>query len=211
VKTGYFSFIDRRDAGFELGKLLETKYKNSNVLVLGIPRGGVEVAYDVAKILDAQLSVVISKKIPHPDQEEFAIGAVAEDGSVFLTQVGKAINESVLRQIILRQLSEIQSRIRRFRNNEPLPDMKDHIVIILDDGIATGSTMVPVVRLCKNRSATKVIVAAPVSGPKFAPEIIDLADELVVAEQPEEFYAVAQVYRDFHELNDEKVLWLLNN
>jgi len=211
MKTGYRAFIDRRDAGFELGKLLEVKYKNSNALVLGIPRGGVEVAYDVAKILHAQLSVVISKKIPHPHQEEFAVGAVAEDGSVFLTQVGKTLHESIVQEIVHRQLTEIQSRIKRFRHNDPLPEMKDRIVIIVDDGIATGATIVPVVRLCKNRRATKVIVAAPVSGPNFVPEIAALADEIVITERPKQFYAVGQVYRDFHELSDEEVLWLLNN
>lgn len=204
-------FIDRRDAGFELGKLLEGEYKEKNALVLGIPRGGVEVAFDVAKILDGQLSVVISKKLPHPDHAEFAIGAIAEDGSVFVSPVGKRMDELVLQRIINEQLKEIQSRIQRFRNNKPLPEMTGRVVIIVDDGIATGSTIVPVLKLCRNRNAAKIIVAAPVSGSNFVSELTTLSDEIVIAERPKNFYAVGQIYQDFHELSDAEVIQLLTD
>ncbi|WP_221390357.1 phosphoribosyltransferase [Dyadobacter sp. NIV53] len=204
-------FIDRRDAGFELGKLLEKKYKGKNALVLGIPRGGVEVAYDISKILDAELSVVISKKLPHPDQQEFAVGAVSEDGSLFINSAGRKLSEHTLQRIIDEQFKEIKSRIQRFRNGQQLPSMLNRCVIIVDDGIATGSTIVPVLMLCKNRNAAKVIVAAPVSGLTYVTEITSLAHEVIIAEKPEDFYAVGQVYRDFHELSDEEVLLLLSD
>lgn len=187
------------------------KYKGKNALVLGIPRGGVEVAFDVSKILDAQLSVVISKKLPHPDQEEFAVGAVSEDGSLFINAAGKKLSDQTLQKIIDNQFKEIKSRIQRFRNGQQLPSMLNRHVIIIDDGIATGSTIVPVLMLCKNRNAAKIIVAAPVSGSRYVSEITSLANEVVVAERPNDFYAVSQVYRDFHELSDEEVMLLLSD
>jgi putative phosphoribosyl transferase len=206
-------FLDRTDAGFELGKLLEARYKNKNALVLGIPRGGVLVAYEVAKLLEGQLSILITKKLPHPLQEELAIGAVAEDGaedgSVYLTSYSRGFNNDEIKLIVDAQSKEIQSRIQRFRKGKPLPDMSKRIVIIVDDGIATGSTIVPAIKLCKLRNAASVIIAAPVSGQHYVPDIDKLADDVVIAEQPEDFHAVGQVYEDFHHLSDEEVITVL--
>lgn len=199
-------FVDRMDAGFEVAKLLEKKYKGKNALVLGIPRGGVMIAYQIARVLNAELSVVVTKKLPHPRQPELAIGAVAEDGSVFLTSNAGDLDREVVQKIHTDQLQEIKSRMNRFRNGKPLPDMSNRIVIIADDGIATGSTIVPAIKLCQSRKAAKVIVAAPVSGKRYVREINALADEVVIAEQPDMFYAVGQVYEDFHNLSDEEVI-----
>lgn len=204
-------FADRRQAGVELGKLLEDRYKDQNVLVLGIPRGGVLTAYEVARALNAELSVVITKKIPHPLQEELAIGATAEDGSVYLTALGSNFNDETINRLVKKQKLEIESRIRRFRKGRPLPDMTNRTVIIVDDGIATGSTIVPAIKLCRNRNAARIVVACPVSGQRYVPEIDDLADEVVIAEQPEVFFAVGQVYRDFHSLSDDEVIGLLDD
>lgn len=204
-------FVDRRDAGFEVGKLLEEKYKNKNALVLGVPRGGVVIAYEVAGLLNGELSVVITKKLPHPIQEELAIGAAAEDGSVYLMEFAKQLDTDAVQKILQDQQEEIQSRIRRFRKGKPLPDMRGRIVIIADDGIATGSTIVPAIQLCNNCGAAKVIVAAPVSGDEYVSEINDLADEVVIVEKPGMFYAVGQVYEDFHHLSDEEVIQLLDD
>jgi len=199
-------FIDRTDAGLELGKLLEEKYKDTNALVLGIPRGGVIVAHEVARVLNAELSVIITKKLPHPRQHELAIGAVAEDGSSFLTSLAHELDRDSIHQIHHAQLEEIKSRIQRFRKGQPLPDMNRRTVILVDDGIATGSTIVPAIKLCKNQKAARVVVAAPVSGRRYLKEIDIMADEVVVAEQPEMFYAVGQVYEDFHNLADQEVI-----
>lgn len=204
-------FVDRTDAGLELGKLLEAKYKNQNALVLGIPRGGVIVAHEVARVLNAELSVVITKKLPHPRQHELAIGAVAEDGSSFLSSLANELDRETVREIHVAQLEEIKSRIQRFRKGQPLPDMHKRIVILVDDGIATGSTVVPAIKLCKNQKAAKVVVAAPVSGRRYLKEIDMLADEVVVAEQPDMFYAVGQVYEDFHNLADREVIQHLDD
>lgn len=199
-------FADRANAGFELGKLLEDRYKDKNALVLGIPRGGVIVAYQVARMLHAELSVLITKKLPHPKQKELAIGAVAEDGSAFLSSLARELDRETVHQIHMAQLEEIKSRMRRFRNGQPLPDMNRRIVIIVDDGIATGSTIVPAIKLCRNGKASKVIVAAPVSGKQYFRDIDTLADEVVIAEQPDMFYAVGQVYEDFHTVSDQEVV-----
>jgi putative phosphoribosyl transferase len=203
-------FVDRSDAGFEVGKLLESEYKDKDALVLGIPRGGIVIAYEVAKVLNADLSVVITKKLPHPLHEEYAIGAAAEDGSVFLTSAAKNFTSADVQRIVKAQSQEIESRIKRFRNGKPLPDMFNRIVIIADDGIATGSTLVPAIKLCKLRKAAKVVVAAPVSD-GYVSEIDSLADEVAIVERPKGFRAVGQVYEDFHHLSDHEVVSLLED
>lgn len=210
VINGYRIYYDRSEAGVELGELL-AGYCDRNALILAIPRGGVVVGYEVAKILHGELSIVITKKLPHPLQEELAIGALAEDGSVYLTAYSRNIAENKIREIIRTQQREIESRIRRFRNGKPLPEMRNRIVIIVDDGIATGSTIVPAIKLCRTRKAARVVVAAPVSGRRYASEIDTLADEVCVAEQPDDFYAVGQVYEDFHHLSDKEVTDLLRH
>jgi len=193
----------------EVAKLLEDKYKNRDVLVLGIPRGGVVIAYEIAKAIHGGCDVVITKKLPHPLQEERAIGAVAEDGSIYLTSLSKGIDQGEIHKIAKAQEQEIQNRIRRFREGRPLPEMFNRIVIIADDGIATGSTIIPAIKLCKQQKAAKVIVAVPVSSERYASTIGNLADEVVIAEQPESFFAVEQVYAEFHSMADEEVTGLL--
>jgi len=202
-------YTDRHDAGIEVGKLLAKKYRDKNALVLGIPRGGVVVAYEIAKILRAELSAVITKKLPHPLQPELAIGATAEDGSVYLTSLANELSQETIKRIIATQRTEIQSRIQRFREGEPLPQVKDRVVILADDGIATGSTVVPAIKLCRNQKAARVVVAAPVSGTHYVTDIGELADEIVIAQQPQMFFAVGQAYEDFHHVSDAEVIILL--
>lgn len=211
VINGYHIYYDRREAGVELGELLAPDYRDKNALILAIPRGGVVVGYEVARMIHGELSVVITKKLPHPQQEELAIGALAEDGSVYLTSYSKNIEEDQMRDIIRTQQREIESRIQRFRRGKPLPEIRNRIVIIVDDGIATGSTIVPAIKLCRTKKASRVVVAAPVSGHRYASDIDALADEVRVAEQPDDFYAVGQVYEDFHHLSDEEVTDLLSH
>jgi putative phosphoribosyl transferase len=202
-------FIDRHDAGYEVAKLLEDQYKGKHALVLGIPRGGVVIAYEIAKLLAGDLSVLITKKLPHPRQAELAIGAAAEDGSTYLTSYAQELDRDSIRDIVEAQLKEIKTRVQRFRFGKPLPEMFNRIVIIADDGIATGSTIVPAIKLCKSRKAAKVIVASPVSSKQYVSDIHALADEIVVVEKPQNFSAVGQVYQDFHHLSDEEVVSLL--
>lgn len=203
-------FKDRKEAGLMLGKMLEKEYKDKNALVLGIPRGGIVVAYEIANLLHADLSVVITKKLPHPAHNEFAIGAAAEDGSIFLSPDSAGVNFDTIQEIVRSQSREIENRIGRFRHGRPLPDMQNRIVIVVDDGIATGSTLIPAIKLCKARKAAWIVVAVPVAGPNLD-ELKDLADDVVVFQQPNAFRAVGQVYKDFHQLTDQEVNTILED
>lgn len=202
-------FKDRRNAGEELGLFLEHDYKALHPLVLGVPRGGVEVAYYVALQLQAEMSLVISKKLPLPRQPEYGIGAVAEEYSVYVSPDGeRLLAPKAINQIIEEQITEIKRRIKKYRHGKPLPDMKGRTVIIVDDGIATGVTLVPVLRLCRKKEAAKIIIAAPVSGTRYD-ENLDEADAIEVLVQPHAFYAVGQVYETFGDFNDKELMQLL--
>ncbi len=203
-------FIDRKDAGQKLANALE-KYKNKNVLVLAIPRGGVEVAYEVAKYLNADLDLLISRKLPFPDNPEAGFGAIAEDGSTFiLDDVYMWLTENQIRIIESEQIKEIKRRIEVLRSGFLLPNINNRTVILVDDGLAMGSTMRAAIALCKNNKASKIIVAVPVSGEKVALEINELADETIVLEKPTFFQAVSQVYINWHDATDREVIEILN-
>jgi len=202
-------FKDRKDAGKKLGLFLEPNYKNQEPLIIGIPRGGVEVAYYVAKHLNAELSIVVSKKLPLPTQKEYGIGAIAEEDSVYIAPSGKElVSQQVIDQIIEEQKREVNRRVEKYRHGDALPDMKGRIVILVDDGIATGVTLVPVVELCKKRNAAQIVIAAPVAGSTFD-ENLNKADKIEIMIRPKTFYAVGQVYEEFGDFNDHELLELL--
>jgi putative phosphoribosyl transferase len=202
-------FNDRADAGTKLAKAMES-YRDRNALVLGIPRGGVETAYYVARHLNAELSVIVSRKLPFPDNAEAGFGAIAEDGSVFLIDRFKEYLPSrVVHRIIEEQTQEIQRRVKAFRQSRPLPPIAGRTVIIVDDGIAMGSTMRASVMLCRNQGAAQVIVAAPVAAPDTVEMFREVADDVVVLETPEFFQAVAEVYLNWYDVSDEEVLEIL--
>ncbi|MCL5036077.1 MAG: phosphoribosyltransferase [Chloroflexi bacterium] len=198
-------FDSREYAGKRLGEAL-SKYKNKNVLVLALARGGVEVGYEVAQHLDADLAVLIVRKLPFPDNPESGFGAIAEDGSTYINEnAARFVPPEVMRSIVQEQVDEINRRITSLRNGKPLPDMTGRTVILVDDGIAMGSTMMASIKLCRNKKAGKVIVAVPVAGRDTAKQIKKLVDELVVLDTPDYFHAVAQVYRDWYDVPDMEV------
>lgn len=201
-------YKNRKEAAEKLALKLR-EYKNSNALVLGIPRGGVEIGYYVAQFLEAELSVIITKKIPHPLHPEYGVGSVSEEGEVFFLQ-DPGTYRSVYESSIQKIKAEIERRIDLYRDGNPLPDMKNRDVIIADDGIATGVTIIPAIELCIKHQAKKIIVAAPVSGKNLMNEIYR-ANEVVIPHQPDPFYAVGQAYQDFYQLTDEDVMYFLNN
>jgi predicted phosphoribosyltransferase len=202
-------FEDRKDAGEQLARALE-KYKDRGVTVLGIPRGGVEVAYYVAKFLHARFSMVVSRKLPMPDEPEAGFGAIAEDGSTFLVdRAAQRVSPGEVEAIKKKQHLEIARRIRMLRKGRPLPDLKDKTVIIVDDGIAMGATMRAAILLCRNKKAKKIIAAAPVAGEDTAAEMREVVDELVVLETPAFFQAVAQAYQDWCDVPDDQVLAIM--
>lgn len=204
-------FKNRKDAAIQLGKALE-KYKGKNPLVLGIPRGGAETAYYVARELQAEMGLVISRKLGHPQNPEYAIGAIAEDGSIYLSPYASSeVTEEELAAIQKEQEEEIKSRIQRFRNGKPLPGMKGRTVIIVDDGIATGATLMATIMLCKNKKAKEIVVGAPVSSREMAKKLQSLVDDSIILEIPYDYHAVSQVYEEFHNLRDEEAMQFLKD
>ncbi len=203
-------FVDRVDAGMQLGKALE-KYRGRDVLVLAIPRGGVEVGYQVARHLDSEFSILVTRKLPYPYNPEAGFGAITEDGTRIV--LGDAIQDlppQTVDQVIEEQQKELERRIKVLRGDQPLPQLENRTVILVDDGIAMGSTLRASIELCKKKGAGKIIAAVPVAGPHVAKEIAAMVDEMVVLETPAFFRAVAQVYDEWHDVEDHNVLDILD-
>lgn len=202
-------FADRKDAAIQLAQALE-KYKGKNALVLGIPRGGAETAYYVAQYLQAEFSLLISRKLGHPMNPEYAIGAIAEDGSIYISPYAQGdVSDETIHVIEEEQKKEIERRIKKLRKGKPLPELKGRTVILADDGIATGATVFAAIEMCKKRHAGKIVVAAPVSGPDVEEQFRNKADEVVILEKPEFYHAVSQVYEKFDQLSDEEAIEFL--
>lgn len=198
-------FEDRRDAGQALAQALEA-YATEAPLVLAIPRGGVEVGYEVAKALDADFDLLIVRKLPLPYNPEAGFGAIAEDGSTFIfDRAAHAIPEASREQIAERQQQEIQRRIAVLRQNRALSRIVGRTVILVDDGIAMGSTMRAAIKMCRRQAAEQIVAAVPVTGRRQVEEIGALVDDIVVLEVPDSFRAVAQAYRHWRDVPDEEV------
>lgn len=204
-------FKDRNDAGRRLAKeLSERNYQNP--IVLAIPRGGVEVGYEVARELNADFSILVSRKLPTPDNPEAGFGAVAEDGSSFIFNSAKNwVSENEIERITGEQKNVVKDRIRILRKDKPLPDIEKRTVILVDDGIAMGSTMRASIKMCRNKGAGQIVVAVPVTGEHVKNEIADQADDIIVLETPPNFRAVAQVYEKWHDVSDDEVIHILEN
>ena len=202
-------FQDRADAGQKLAEALQA-YQNQNALVLAIPKGGIEVGYQVAKSLNADFSIIIARKLPYPDNPEAGFGAIAEDGSTFIFEAEKEwLAPEIIDRIITAQKQEIARRITFLRRDQSLPEITEKIVILVDDGIAMGSTMRASIALCKNRKAGKIVVATPVAGRSIVEEFSTLVDDVVVVETPPFFRAVAQVYWNWYDVSDQEALEIL--
>ncbi|TPE46261.1 phosphoribosyltransferase [Pontibacter mangrovi] len=203
-------FKDRKDAAQQLAKALE-KYKDTGAIVLGIPRGGAETAYYVAKHLHADLSLLVARKLGHPTNPEYAVGAIAEDGSVYLNpEAQSGLSNEMIAKLKEQQQKEIVRRVQALRQGEPLPALKGKTVLLVDDGIATGSTVFAAIRMCRHMGAARIVVAAPVSGRDKKRELLDEADEVVILETPDFYTGVSQVYYNFYNLTDEEALEFMN-
>jgi len=202
-------FRHRTDAGQQLARAL-SQYRDKNPLVLAIPKGGIAVAREVARFLEAPMSVVITRKLPFPDNPESGFGAIAEDGSVFLHPMAEfRVPRRTIESIIREQEREIERRVRVLRKGTPLPGIEGRTVILVDDGIAMGSTMRASIKLCRKLRAQAVIVAAPVSGRETAEDMRKFADGVVILEKPVSFRAVAQVYQHWYDVSDQEAVELL--
>jgi len=164
------------------------------------------VASHVAKALDAELGVVIFKKLSLPGFNEVGFGAIAEDLSVYISpRYNNTISPDVIGGIIDQQTDEVNRRVQQYRAGQPLPDIQGRTVILVDDGIATGVTLVPLIRLCRKKGAAKVVVAAPVAGRNYDANLNE-ADALEILVMPQWFYAVGQVYMFFKDISDQETL-----
>ena len=204
-------FRDRKEAGQLLAGCL-TPYRDKDALVLGIPRGGMPVATEVALALNAEMDIIVARKLGSPVSAELAIGAVTANG-------GRYLNEEVIRELDVsgeylahvteEQMAEARRREERFRGSRPAPTLKDRIVILVDDGLATGATMRAAVRSVRKAMPARLVVAVPVAPPHTCRELRNEADEVVCPYQPEPFWAVGLFYRDFAPTEDSEVESLL--
>ncbi len=204
-------FTDRVDAGKRLALALKD-FSGKKGVVLAIPRGGVVVGYVIAKELHLPLDVIIPRKIGAPDNPELAIGAVAEDGTAILdSSLVKylGISPQYIKEETERQKQEIHRRLKLYRQDTGYPNVKGLDVIVVDDGIATGSTMKAALASVKNRGAASVTVAVPVGPPSTIQEIEKMADRVVCLYTPEFFQAIGQFYADFSQTEDQEVIELL--
>jgi putative phosphoribosyl transferase len=206
-------FRNREDAGLQLADMLRDTPLH-NPVVLGIPRGGVTVAAVLARELGAELDVVLARKLRAPNQPELAIGSMCENGEVYLSQLGKEIAREYpdyLAQEREHQMAEINRRKRLFRQVRAQVPVTGRTVIVTDDGIATGSTMLAALHVVKAKKAAEVIVAVPVGSPERLEEVGRWCDRIVCLRAPENFWAIGQFYEDFSQVEDSEVVELLRN
>jgi putative phosphoribosyl transferase len=204
------TFKNRSEAGKLLGKELDS-YRIENPVVLAIPRGGVEVGYQVALQLQCEFMVVVARKLGYLNQPEAAFGALAEDGSLYLNSwIRKKLSRDEISIVMKREKKEIERRVKMYRKGEPLISLRNRTVIIVDDGIATGSTLFAVIELCKKQQPDKIVVAVPVCGKERLHTLIARVDDVVVLSIPEPYYAVSQAYAEFPGFSDDKVVELLD-
>jgi putative phosphoribosyl transferase len=206
------AFRDRREAGRQLAANL-TAYANApDVLVLALPRGGVPVAYEVAEALNAPLDVFLVRKLGVPQWEELAMGALATGGGVVVNDSlvrNLGISDEQLQAAINRETEELHRREGAYRGGRPPVDIAGNTVILVDDGIATGASMLAAVRAVRAANPAQVVVAVPVGPSSACSQLAEEADDVVCATMPPGFEAVGQVFEDFHQVTDDEVRELL--
>jgi putative phosphoribosyl transferase len=206
------AFPNRMEAGRQLAQKLKQYAGRDDVIVLGLPRGGVPVANEVANQLHAPLDVFIVRKLGVPGVEELAAGAIASGGVRVLNEdVMRAIPnaDQAIEALTARETAELQRREQIYREGRPAPELRDRIAILVDDGLATGATMRAAVKALRQRGAAKIVVGVPVGPPDTCHEIEEQADETICLSTPEFFQAVGQYYDDFSQTTDDDVRELL--
>ncbi len=205
-------FRDRQDAGRHLAVRLSDLEGRNDVLVLGIPRGGVPVAYEVAKALEAPLDVIVVRKLGFPGAEELAMGAIASGGVLVLNQ--RVLSEMplpkrVIDDVAARELLELERRELAFRGDRPPHDPRGRTVVLVDDGLATGSTMRAAIDAVRLRGPAAIVAAVPVGATSTCRSIAHLVDRLVCVIESATFFAVGEWYEQFSQTTDEEVRRLL--
>jgi putative phosphoribosyl transferase len=206
-------FADRADGGRALATALESRRGAADTIVLGLPRGGVPVAYEIAAALGLPLDVLVVRKLGLPWQPELAMGAIASGGALVLNdEVVRHLGgrDDAFEAVRRREQAELERRERDYRGERPPLDMRKRIGILVDDGLATGATMEAAVRALQALGARRVVVAVPVASPDARDRIAAVADEVVCLATPMLFSAVGQWYRDFGQTSDDEVRDLLS-
>lgn len=205
-------FKDRRFAGQVLAKELAAYTNHPDVLVLGLPRGGVPVAFEIAKALNAPLDVLVVRKLGVPDQEELAMGAIASGGvrivNEYIISLVK-ISDEVIAKVAVQEERELERRERLYRSNRPLPNLQGRTVILVDDGLATGATMWAAVVAVRKQQPAQIVIAVPVGAPETCHELETKVDKIVCILTPSHFQSVGVWYENFPQTTDEEVCDLL--
>lgn len=208
------AFQDRHHAGKLLARELVEYADRDDVVVLGLPRGGVPVAYEVAAALNVRLEAFVVRKIGAPQHEEFAIGAIASGGIAIIDRRAVAelgISDGEIRSIVERETRELARRERLYRGTQPFPDLTGKTVIVVDDGLATGASMRVAVEALQAKNPARVIAASPVASRPACSMLRKAADECVCVADPEPFYGVGMWYEDFSQTTDDEVIALLES
>ena len=207
-------FRDRREAGQLLAERLEFLRGRQDLWVLGIPRGGVVVAAEIAQALEATLDVFIARKLGAPHNPELALGAVASSGEVIFDQqlvAGLGVPKSYLVAETKRQRAEIRRRMAAYRGDRPAPDLREKSVVLADDGVATGATMRAAIQALQAVEPKELIVALPVGPPETIQELAGMVDRMVCLHTPALFWAAGGFYLDFSQTSDAEVIELLQS
>jgi putative phosphoribosyl transferase len=205
-------FLDRSEAGRLLAAKLAVYAQRPDVVVLALPRGGVPVGFEVASALGAPLDVFLVRKLGVPGYEELAMGAVATGGVRVLNDdivQGLRIPDYVIDAVATWEQQELARRERVYRGERPEPDVQDRTVILVDDGLATGATMLAAIKALRRQQPARIVVAVPTASPEACGEMRNEADDVVCAITPEPFYSVGLWYEDFSQTTDEEVRDLL--
>lgn len=206
-------FRDRVDAGQQLAQHLKAYANRPDVLVLALPRGGLPVGFEVARALNVPLDVFVVRKLGVPGHEELAMGAIATGGVRVLneevTEVLGPFADAIIDYVTAQEQKELERRERLYRDDRPPPDVQGRTVILVDDGLATGSTMRAAVAALKQQHPARIVVAVPTAAPETCDELRHEVDELVCVITPDPFFAVGLWYEDFSQMDDEEVrAWL---
>jgi putative phosphoribosyl transferase len=213
-------FTDRKLAGRFLAGELAAYANRPDVLVLALPRGGVPVAFEVAQALNVPLNVVVVRKLGVPNEEELAMGALAKLPGTGLAPGGvrvfnkhivsqSNISDEVIAKIVAQEQRELERREQLYLDNRPFPDLRGNIVILVDDGLATGATMLAAIMAVRKQQPAQIIVAVPVAAPETCQELEAEVDEIVCAMTPKPFYSVGFWYKKFPQTTDDEVRDLL--
>jgi putative phosphoribosyl transferase len=206
-------FEDRVDAGRQLTELLVQYAHDPEVIVLALPRGGVPIGYEIARKLHAPLDVYVVRKLGVPGHEELAMGAVASDGTCVVDEElieSLGIDRAALDEVVGREIGELRRRETAYRDARPEPDLSDKVVIVVDDGLATGATMRAAATALRRRHPRAIVAAVPVSAARTRAGLGSVVDRVVCVYTPEPFHAVGLYYQNFEQTSDAEVRRLLS-